>query len=417
MAFLYIVGDESNVLQSANSVVASPVGETFLPEANLSLYRPDKPFRFSAVDGTQSLITADLNQVTNGDFESWSSDDPVGWTVEEAGAADVTETQVAGEVNNGTSAAELVSDGVDTARVYQDFEALSGGTYTVKVALRGDGSASLRFRVQNLQTGRWLNSSLNWVDTQANTETRSATGYAVATNVFTVEAFSVTKAHKCTLRIQAVNEQNGSAFVDDVEFWPSWDLAAVLGWSEIPDVVPVKLQTSTDDFSSTNLDETMTKARPSFYHEMASRSDDRYVRLNIDGETLAKPVIGELFIGLKRDLSRGQRMAYSFEPRVPRVVQSKLFGDEREALSRDESLRYAFRFGHTTSEYEEFRDQIWRRSKFGADRVLVIPDDTRSEVHMGRFLSNAVERVDLGSSTSLWNFEAPFVEDPFSEPL
>ena len=213
MSLLALFGNGYNQLARMATPATPESADTLFPIANLYNGRPWEPFRFGAA-GTSGYIDADLNQVTNGGFETaFSGGVPAaGWTV--AGAATATRVTTptppvgtyALDVGGGYAASSA------NAVVYTRLVA-SGETLTLNAYLYGVGAGVTQHAqvwVRNKVTGNyWSGSAWSPAGTAVFNHT-AASWSALKTSTFTVESYSVTLSDLVELEIRCDGAGTGS---------------------------------------------------------------------------------------------------------------------------------------------------------------------------------------------------------------
>lgn len=413
MSACRIVG--GNLLARGTTTLATGTTDSNYPLTNIYDGIPGTPWRAGAAAST-FRIKVDGNLVGNGGLETWSDATTAGtWTESNTG----TGAGVAREgttVNSGTYAALFTAGtGTPGASLYQDITVRSGEQISVSVALRGDGTGTMRASLRNLTTGYYLTTSGTWQAASTDFATRSSSAsYATTTKTPTVEAYSVTGADTCTLRLTIyINDASRTGYADDCYLWPYVDFASIHGHT-LSNKHTVTLERSTDGSAWTS-EGTMTVAPGAFYLAITSASY-RYWSIAIaDATALTAPQIGEAVLGQSVSLSQPWRhptLAAAGEgeawPQV-RLVSPGGSVYARRRLDRQTRSR-ALTWQHTdATTKEQLLDELWRRTLGGTTPVVLIPWDSEAVCLYGRVDSDiAPSRVD----SAIWQTSLTFLEEP-----
>ena len=391
---------------------------------------PSLPARFE-VAGEDDYIEGDLNQIVNGTFGGNISS----WTNLSNGTGNEA-TYQATPPGNASGGLQLDLDTAGSgnyASAYQDIVVRSGEELTLTFRLRGEGGGSpvsARLRVQNLQTGHFLNSSAAWTTAAADAGSQSAATWASFTRKFVVEPYGITTdtVYTCrerdtvTLRIQpiAVEASNtGTVYVDDVFMWPSWDVLSFHGHNLGP--VTLEWRSSTDDFSSSNVLEATPTIYPTrFYHLLSTLKDKRYVKVLFVGTNDEAIELGEVVLAQTVNLGTRPTMGYEVGEFFDDIHNE---GDGGDSFGRAKGKWSRLTFGlpfkwmaadGTTGEHHwvQARGEVMRRSLGRVHPLLLIPDTTKREVlHCKRDSSFKARRgvLDVYEDGDL-----VFVEQPFA---
>ena len=115
----FMAGEQLNVLGTALSV-ASTSADALFPLANLYIGRPSRPFRFNA-NGADLVITAGINRVINGGFETGTLD---GWIDADTGDGVTSKDTVIFDTGAASMKGTVTAAGV--ASRYRDFTFRAG---------------------------------------------------------------------------------------------------------------------------------------------------------------------------------------------------------------------------------------------------------------------------------------------------
>lgn len=407
-----IVG--GNLLARGTTTLATGTTDSNYPLTNLYDGVPGTPWRAGAAVAS-FRIKVDGNLVGNGGLETWSDSSTAGtWTESNTG----TGAGVAREgttVNSGTYAALFTAGtGTPGASLYQDITVRSGEQATFTVALRGDGTGTMRASARNLTTGYHLTSAGAWQAAATDWATRSTASYATTTVNTTVQAYSVTGADTCTIRVTLYLSDSGrTGYADDCYVWPYVDFASVHGHT-LANRHTVTLERSTDGAAWTS-EGTMTVAPGAFYLAITAASY-RYWSLAIaDATALTAPQIGEAVIGQSTSLSQPWRSP-SVSPAGegeswPQVRISSPGGAmyARRRLDRPTRSRM-LSWQHTdATTKEQLLDELWRRTQGGTSPVVLVPWDSEAVCLYGRVEGEIQSQRILDA---MWQTSLTFVGEP-----
>lgn len=400
-----LLGERYNLFETGlNLTVTSE--DAFYPKSRIYGRRPIQPFRFASAGVGGDSITIDGNRLRNGDLNSWTAGAPVDWV--ETGTVD--ETTTAGEFRSG-SAAKIAA----LSRITQEFTARAGERIVINGWRRISATATFEARLINVQTGRRWNGT-TWADADntflSDSSNTTYTEYAATTA--TVEAFAAAERDTYTLRLDIRNAGiGGNAFADDWAIWAEVDFAAIFGHN-IDATVPAQLRSSTDNFSASDvLQATMTKAQPSFYTTITT-SAHRYWRLRFFGTNHEAIRIGEAVIGQYRTMTRKMSDAGIDMQYVENDNAAESETGELLVVSRADHERriIGLEFDFTShAEFEEGRDEVFRRSRGRAHPLIVVPDSSRPDVIFGHIENRWKARRVLDTlyrENVLYITEAPF---------
>jgi hypothetical protein len=204
------------------ALTITPALDAATPAAQMCDGRPSTPVRFgTAAAGSQ--ITVTLNLLRNPGFELGTSD----WIVLRGSSEITTNPEDVGE---GIAALEITTEEEDDLGVrYQDVRIPAGIPFELSALLRGTGFDGAFVVLQNLDTGRFLDSSGAWVaDATVRALASVDATYADVEVSGTVETFSQTGRYLTRLRVQ-VSADAAGCFIDEVAVRPAWNFVALIG--------------------------------------------------------------------------------------------------------------------------------------------------------------------------------------------
>ena len=412
MAIVVGYGEHFNILAGAEARAVSSE-DTLFPKENAVDLDQSVLFAFNAA-AADDTFDADLNRVLNGDMEDWTlTTYPDNWEDRSAGTGALSEEITI--TQGGSSALKLTSGGSsnEATAVYL-LEVVSGWAMTFSGYIRGDASVATTVKIRNIHTGKYLDSSGDW-QTSATFGTQTAASYAQQTQSFTVEPYSTTLRHKCTLEIEVETASSGVGYADSFACWPHWDFASVHGHNLGVNMVPTFQSDDNSSFSSATTRATGTVAYPSFFKEPAAIVTERYFRALFTGTNHAAIQIGQIVLMQQTELTP-ERFAAIQDREYMRLGQREVRSSAgqiyRRNQSGDDSVVFPLTFKVLSlSDVNELLDMM-RRGGNGALPAVLVPDDTEAEVFFGHFVGGAkVKEHDIGG---LYDLKLEFEEEGFA---
>ncbi|MHA2337483.1 MAG: hypothetical protein ACXACX_09275 [Candidatus Hodarchaeales archaeon] len=382
---LIIPGQNFNILDRTISISSSNPGLGF-EEESVANYWPSHVFKFADV-GTDDYIRADLSQLENGNLEEWNPDDVTPTGFETSGTIAKESTIV----DEGDYSAKIAADGYIKKVIW----VLAGWEMTIVAALYGEVGYAMSAYVRNLFTGKYLNSSGNWVASAAWT-TRTVASWNDESLSFTVESYSVNgQNHLVPLEIKFEHATGGTfGYVDDVALWPHYNFISIHGHNIPPLVVPKVNSDDNSSYSSVTRRDSFTAPvnQPSFYEKLSAMVTERYVELLLDGTTLQDQIyIGDWVLAQYDQLDHEMRLDTE-AVKLHRLQNrgSPNFPAARSDREHVEDL--VFRY-HTTIQAERVKIfEIYDRCRSGVDPVILVPHDNENLVMMC-FLNHVMEYI------------------------
>ena len=347
MPFLYASGQYANLLERALSVTLSPAVDALFPATNLYDGRLSRACKHGS-NSSPTTITADLAAFTPGT------------------AASYTITVRSGERRRVTSS----------------------GTSNVKV--------------QNLTTGRYLQSNGTW-GTSANCLT------AAGSLSYQVESLTVCQALTVSLAIT----QSASVTLSD---WPRWNALVVHGHNIDP-ALTVEARSSTDNFAANDvLVATATVLQPGFFvWDSTGAVTSRYVRLKLTGTNSAIPWYAEVCPCWLESGTAAPDFGYEVALAEAQVRNEGRFGLVGAAnLSPYPRRTVRLNFGVSSTGATEVRQEIAWRSRGGVYPLYVVPVSTESAVYCGRLTDKFAETRAFHNR---WDSDITIAEDAILTPL
>lgn len=348
MAFRYAAGERMNLLENALSVALTPAADSLFPASNLSDGRPQRPAMHGS-NAADPVITADLAAFTP----------------------------------RGTGSEDF------TVRTGERRRIVASGA-TVAVSL------------QNLSTGKYLDSSGNW-QSGATSCLTSAGGLS-----YQVESLTACQALTVTLRVTVTS---GS----DVTDWPRWNAAVVMGHN-LDVGLTVELRSSTDDFSGSDvLEATASILQPAFWMEASATVENRYARVAITGTNQAVPWYGEVVLCFLEEAT--------FYPGFPielRNIEAQIRHSSNVGTSFVHNLsphpRRALKlsFELKAAGEVELREELVWRGRGGAHPMVAVPIGTEPLVIFGRLEDSWTV---MRTFNERYEGDLAITEDPIAAPL
>lgn len=379
-----LTGELSNLLaRGAVTVTASE--DSRFPASKLYDGRTSSEFRPSTT-ATPNQIDIDAELITTPDMDDASSSGGVtGWS----GSTEATITHTTDDY------LELSTTG-DASSAYQLIDAKSGETLRCRVRARNTplSGGNIMCLVRNDDTGNFLTTTGGWTSAWGSAQliTTTATSWEEVDLSFTVEDFATCQKDKTTLRTWIYAPlASTTAHVDYFHLWPSSvDLCSIHGHNLPPDFA-VSLIGSSDNYTTETTVGTFTVAQPSFYLHLSTGEDYRYWRVeasrtwhsNINTSAIR---LGELVLG--ESFALGRFFQYGSELRWLEDIESAPTGSGEKwayALGQQPRRVFAASWQHdTTGNYEEFRDEVFRRSRGSVHPMVIVPDTDQPDVIHGR---------------------------------
>jgi hypothetical protein len=408
-----------NLVENALSATPSPAADSLFPTANAGDRIPASIFRFGSLTAAPSIYW-DMDEADDkGEFETWASGSPDGWTEDNTGGSDITQTSVGAEVKNGVSAAKMTCAGGGRAYGYHEFTCRAGARLRLDCWGRGDGGTGLaRFTLYNVTTGNGSLGAANWsagILAFALTSTSSTTYQHLVSDI-TVEPYETCRSHEVTMRIVIANVTNGTtSFADSVQVFPAVNFASIHGHNIDP-ACTLKLQGGDTVGGISDL-ATFTVAQPSFY-TTCTTAFNRYYKLLLSGtnSTASGPIyFGEACIGDALTLGTKIRLPMSPNYSDPRAVIPMRWGSQTYSMGQHPSRTLPFTIQATSmTERNEILNELFRRSR-GGGPVVMVPHDGNShnEVIYGRISSELphewAKHDVVNLSSSIEELPFPFI--------
>lgn len=409
MSFKILAGPKYNILtRAAVAPAMTPSALTGFGADFMCDGRAAVPAKFSVAQ-EDSEIVMDLNVIPGGDFEGATDNEY--WTPLTTGSLSIDSGSAYAGAQN-----LLLTPLVNDALAVLDVEVRVGELATFTAAVSAEGTSAKVF-LRNRQTGKWLQADGSW-QTAASYATATAFvestgGWEFETANLQVDSLATCRDDTVWFRVYLLTT-GGTAAFDSILLWPWPNWFSVHGHNIPPFISPVLARSA--DASSWTTVTTLTPVRDSFYHSFAATSEDRYLRLLLDGnpDTASLMYFGELVAGYAYDLIRNPRWGGSvtFNERQTRL--ETVLGEQHVHLHGARPQRsFAFDLMMTEqAEYEQIRDVVFRGSRGGANTIVIAPVEMDpSLVIMGRIRETiSIEKTDPNYDTGFRRAELEVVE-------
>lgn len=318
MSMLYAAGQYANLLSRALSVTPTPSADALFPSANLYDGRPSRSMKFGS-NAANPEVRFDLAAFSPG------------------GAGTYTITVRAGE----------------------------------RRRLNSSGTTSIT--VQNLSTGKFLNTSSAWV--AGSTPALSAAG----SRDYQVETFSLCQAATVTLKIIVTS---GTTVGD----WPRWNGLVAFGHN-LDVGLTCELRSSTDNFSGSNvLEVTGAILQPGFFMYLAAGITSRYGRILLTGTNQSTGWLGEVVPCWLETAVDAANVGLEVRHEEPQIRNTSPWGESYVyplATNPRRIVQMQFDQLATTGAIETRQEMVFR-GRGGAWPMVVIPVATEGAVYYGR---------------------------------
>jgi hypothetical protein len=135
--------------------------------------------------------------------------------------------------------------------------------------------------------------------------------------------------------------------------------------------------------------------QPAFYAVLSSAINSRWIRVDTNDPVAASDLsIGELVIGLTTALSAPRHTnvsSWQLGEQLPQIRQTTQGGTIRALALLEQPMRVLGlpHLAVSSSDHQAIRDEIYRRTDYGAEPIVLIPWDSESVVIYGRIDSQA----------------------------
>jgi hypothetical protein len=382
-----------------------PAAQTLFPSTNAHDNRSVKAAMF-ATASSSSTLTADLNML-RGEFEVQADVDD--WSMLGVG----TKALLGSTGYSGADAITLtLGNGASEVIAIKDVIVRAGEELNWFAAVKDDGTPAT-VQLRNRQTGLWLDGLTGLWSTSSSVYlvTSTDTNWNSGSGNFTVEDLSIIKRDTTLLRVY-LHATGSAAVFDQIELWPSVTWCSVHGHNIPPFVIPT-LEYSTDGSSWTQRAQ-MTLVRDSFYEAFTTPERFRYWRILFDGvpDTTSLMYMGEVVLGqhysLLHNPSYGGSVSWTDrQTRLESDLGEQFVYLHNQQPQRKLTLSFVF---PGSSEYGQFKDEIFRGSRGGGNLICMAPTDYDSSIVV---LGRIREVADIVKNTTAeWTANLEVVEDP-----
>jgi hypothetical protein len=388
--FLYLCGRLfNNASRCVSSPVASPVADTLFPVAGLADGYTEVPFMFGSA-GTDSTLTWDFNVITNGNMAGNSGGNLTTWVESNTGTGDVAYDATGGV--SSSPGMKLSTGTTSTASAYQDISVRPGEELTLVAQLKSQTGKTIRLRVQNRHSMKWLSSAGAWQAAQTDVFTETGTSFVAKTKTFSVEAFAALlwpTLFNITLRIIIATDDSSvtGVWADQVYCWPSWSWFSIHG-HDLPPQISVDLRRSTDNFAASDVSVVsgINVYKPAFYYALGSgisKVADQYARLKLTGTVGTAQWFGEVVFGQYAELVTSWTMGTLKVRRYRDQVRTRPSVGTFRALALGQLERRVWTASFqdiSAAGLDDFLDNVQRASGYGYAALVFAPDDLDGRV-------------------------------------
>lgn len=334
--------------------------------------------------GTTETIEADLSPDLYGDFEVWDGAVPAGFNAAHSGSGVGALDSVTFFAGAKSAALQAGASGVAAYYIDRQLPAGEEQTFTGQLQI-SSGAGTVHVYLQCLQTRRYLNSAGAWQAAETPLFSSSSAGaWDAKTLVASLEDYAATGVDTVTIRQTIKCSDNCTANVDALHIVPSWDVLAIIGHNADASQAIEVYGGSTAPAS--NLVETGSQppAAPSCYILAPARQTYRYVKIVFPAENVEQLHIGEVV--LAQLITPGQGWLAIERTRTPLQVRSGTIAGRPGGVRTGVATRsYKLDLMPTTdAEDVELEGEMMLRTLDGMTQVLLIPDDGKPDVILGR---------------------------------
>lgn len=412
--FLVLVGPHYNHLaRCATAPTLSTAAHALFPASNLFDRKTEQECRFAAA-GADDFVNIDKNMMPNGNMEGNSGGELLSWVDASTSGGNVTYNATGG-VSSGPGM-QLAAGASGIATAYQDIDCAPGERLNVVARLKSNGTDALKVRVQNRRTGKFLTSGAAWQTASADVFTETAATFQDKSLSFVVESLAACRWQASVpLRFFVVADTASlTGFADDFYVWPSTSAVTIHG-HDLEPTLAVEILRSATPFGSGTSEALPTVYRPTFAHVTADGviRDERFWRVRFNGTPFTAQYLGELVLGQYKQLQSAMSIGWTEDRLRDQVrVGLGLGAEQVRLLSDDERRTLSAEYrDDTVAAWEEFDQEVMKRSAYGAHPWVMIPDDKRLDFVLHCRLPKAYgTRADVYTARRR---SLEVVEDPF----
>lgn len=383
---------------------------------------------FDGDPGTVGAVVEDTAAVTitldgdlalqTGGFEvafTGSPSAPPGWEDASIGgsASLVRDTSI---FHGGASSCRLEASGGGTAQLSRTFVCRANEYLTLRMWLRGDGTNPVMVTVQDLETGHWLAPILGDPPTDPDTvnewDPESQTLFSVPDAVFTLSEarIKITSMVEWPYPLRRIRVRvfttTSDGWVDDFEFYPHWQLLALIGHNVIPsgvvtgDTANIRVRRADSVSGTFSNVEFITPTPHTLWHMLSERQQYRVAQIRFEGVNVDPFWWGEVIWCQphhfeKCAMTPVQTQHVDNRVQIPRPLGGFASIGLAETIRRVKTFVFQHPDTPETAEtgyWQEWYGEFMQRAQ-GGDPVLVIPNEDRDEVIFGH-LSAVVSDTD-----------------------
>jgi len=402
--------------------VVSPAAHSLFGVANIGNGLPDLPFVYGSV-AADELLTQDFNLLTNPTMDTGTTE-PTGWTEASVGSGDMTRDATGGE-SSGPGMKLVAGSGSNFAYGVQDIYARPGEILNWTAALKGNGTAAARLRIQNRFNLKYWNGGA-WVSSSADLATNATSSFVTSSGQLTVEDWATLlwpELGYVPLRfILACETASATVFADTVACWPSWNLFSAHGQRVQPQIALELRRDSAAFAGAGTLVSTLGIYKPTLFYALAEGAtaiSDRYLRLKHAG-TPSTPALapfadffGELVATQTRSLTTRPVYGSSMQKLRDQVRFRGAAGSTRaRLLSTSERRVWQASFQDMDPvDLVQFDELLMRVAGYGENAGVFVLDDSDPRSCIHGIVPEAFEYSE--SSFMTRDRQLRIVEDPF----
>jgi hypothetical protein len=431
VGLLVMTGRYANLLQ--RGVLTTPGESADFPAADLYDNDPGTIYLFGVSDDSVEPVFEFDGDLGHGDgsFEdSFVGGAPVGWVNASTGAGALNRDTV----TFSDGAASLRIETPDTpfalGSAYHDYVVRAGELLRLHFAALGDSTngdvSALACELRDLDTGQYLNSSMEWQDNSTNFLVDSSSAFTVFDETFAVSPMSYWPKPIRRLRLRftcnIVTSGDQSVWVDSLFLVPAYDMVSVFGHNLRPNADFEWIASDSESFLTST---TLASFRPTsdkFYHRISTPSTLRYQQVFV-GPAVDSLWIGEIVVGLGYHFPRTAVSPIQTTHIDHRVdIPKSLGGVSSRGLARSprhqKTMAFQFPDEPDTAEtglWREWHDEVFLRS-LGGHPAVVVPTTDRVEVLFGH-LSGLVSESDGAPGQAGYKLLEGFVVDELQLPV
>jgi hypothetical protein len=416
----------------SSQITFSPALSSLFGVAGLIDGNTEGPVGLFASIASPSTVTIDLDLLQHtGDFEGASIQAP--WVVT-LGTAVLDATFH----NTGTQSVKLGASSTFTANV----TVRAGEKLSIPYAISSDGvTTTARIRIQILETGYYLNSSLQWVNSAVDFDTQTGSkAFKTGTAVFTVQPYGYTgvvgtQSDAVTIQIQILNTTaGGNVWADSIFAWPSTSFGGIFGHNVPPATVVTMTSSTTGAFAGEQtLRGTFNGLKPTSWVGLSAGAtnnppwaptpfSDRYVQLVLTSSLalpLAAPwfaevVLGQLWTPLSFPMAGGISVDEEGMQKRNVTPSRKVFAAQLSGKLKTLTITFPLYGMFGGAQYPDIRDAWIERAQSGTyPTIILLPELDPDLCLWGRLQAKESLSIKMLSDREL---KLTFEQEPIAMP-